>query len=703
MLTRIQELIKDAEDFIKKENCSEAAVFIIIAISCLLGTGSLEKAACLPYYNLLCRLEEKQRDFGLVATQQVTLYISLSILASVLQSPNEKQYVQTCLQASQTPGISYNFKARALYMAAQLSAKNGDQTTANKYLNEEMCMIEQEWHTYVYYANDTRLLFCLLPAQNSFTIAYPTIRQNQGIWDSYEKILRFKALASLAGKERNQILRNSTIIDQELLKNIHALQDELAVYETANWMVSQDAKITSLETRLRTLEAEFAARFPKIDSFTPITTQRVLDAIPNEAVVLEFYGCAQYYELTEEELTPDKLYDLDVFIIQKRNGNCTLQKITLCNGTLVMEQAEEFIALLQAESQNDIQSNHSIRKSTLSHELYEELLKPVEGYLSSFETVYIAPDDSLINLPFEILKDQNGKRLEDQHTIIKLECARDFLFGASRSDTNGSLIIGNPQYESRKKKQDPHSERVWPLAPDSITPLPFTEQEVRYAAAYCNATYYTGKSATKQLLMNAKGMKNIHIATHGFFDLSGESDVLYSSCLLFAGAKNWIARNESTAYGNGIVTADEISRLDLHSVELVVLSSCMSGMNEIVDTKGFEGLIGAFSAAGVQYVVAHLWAANDFTTAILMSAFYYYYGKKHFPPPVALRMAKRYLRTVTIGQLKESGWFSYALNNSEVDELTKENIRRYSRQKDSITPFRSEAYWGGFSCYQCNH
>ena len=488
------------------------------------------------------------------------------------------------------------------------------------------------------------------------------------------------------------------------------LQDELAVCETANWMASQGAKITSLETQLRMLEAEFAAHFPKIDSFTPITTQRVLDAIPNETAVLEFYGCAQYYELTEEELAPDRIYDLDVFIIQKRNGNCTLQKITLCNGSLIMKQAEEFIALLQAESQNNIQSDHSIRKSALSHELYERLLKPAEEYLSSFETVYIAPDDSLINLPFEILRDQNGKRLEDQHTIIKLECARDFLFGTGPSNANGSLIIGNPQYDVRdrklfhnKKKQDSHSERVWPLAPDSITSLPFTEQEVRYAAAYCSAIYYTGKNATKHLLMNAKGMKNIHIATHGFFDLSGESDVLYSSCLLFAGAKNWVEQNESTAYGNGIVTADEISRLDLHSVELVVLSSCMSGMNEIVDTKGFEGLIGAFSAAGVQYVVAHLWAANDFTTAILMSAFYYYYGKMHFSPPTALRMAKQYLRTVTIGQLKKNGWFSYALNNNEVDELTKETIRRYSRQKDSITPFRSEAYWGGFSCYQCNH
>lgn len=67
----------------------------------------------------------------------------------------------------------------------------------------------------------------------------------------------------------------------------------------------------------------------------------------------------------------------------------------------------------------------------------------------------------------------------------------------------------------------------------------------------------------------------------GFFDLEEETNSLYSSCLLFAGAGNWLKNGNATEkYGNGIVTADEISRMDCRNVELVVLSACFGGMND---------------------------------------------------------------------------------------------------------------------------
>src|SRR5699024_10071073 len=118
---------------------------------------------------------------------------------------------------------------------------------------------------------------------------------------------------------------------------------------------------------------------------------------------------------------------------------------------------------------------------------------------------------------------------------------------------------------------------------------------------------------------------------------SGESDAIYSSCLMFAGVKNW-AQNLgiSPKFGNCIVTADEISRLDFKSTKLVVLSSCLNGRSDWILSKGFQGMVGAFAAAGVKYVIAHLWnAPESLGTVILMDTFYYCYTEEKMDPPLA--------------------------------------------------------------------
>ena len=199
----------------------------------------------------------------------------------------------------------------------------------------------------------------------------------------------------------------------------------------------------------------------------------------------------------------------------------------------------------------------------------------------------------------------------------------------------------------------------------------------------------------------AKGYRNIHIATHGYFDLEDSRSSMYGSCLLFAGVKNWGKQGEiSRAYGNGMITADEVSRLDLRTVELAVLSSCYSGLNDSIINKGFYGMIGAMSAAGVKYVVSHLWEADDFATAILMDAFYYQYIQMQKTPPEALRLAKKYLKRVTVGELKRCEWFKDIRKNNS-DGRIRKLIEQYETADERIRPFKSEAYWSGFVCYQC--
>ena len=82
---------------------------------------------------------------------------------------------------------------------------------------------------------------------------------------------------------------------------------------------------------------------------------------------------------------------------------------------------------------------------------------------------------------------------------------------------------------------------------------------------------------------------------------------------------------------DGILTAKEVSKLDLSGLELLVLSACETGLGEISDD-GVFGLQRGFKKAGAQTIVMSLWKVDDEATQKLMTEFYknYLSGKsKH--------------------------------------------------------------------------
>jgi CHAT domain-containing protein len=88
------------------------------------------------------------------------------------------------------------------------------------------------------------------------------------------------------------------------------------------------------------------------------------------------------------------------------------------------------------------------------------------------------------------------------------------------------------------------------------------------------------------------------------------------SGLVLAGA------NRPTATDDGILTAEEVSTLDLSRVELAVLSACETGLGQIAGGEGLLGLQRAFQTAGARTVIASMWQVDDAATRAIMERFY---------------------------------------------------------------------------------
>ena len=162
-------------------------------------------------------------------------------------------------------------------------------------------------------------------------------------------------------------------------------------------------------------------------------------------------------------------------------------------------------------------------------------------------------------------------------------------------------------------------------------------------------TDFTAKEATKEALLKIHSPYILHLATHGFFAkedptatqpepealLNDRQSVIKSkffknpmhrSGLALAGAQTTIEawkRDEVPPVENdGILTAEDVSTLDLQGTWLVTLSACDTGSGEARAGEGVMGLRRGFIQAGAQNLLMTLWPISDEVTVQIMSDFY---------------------------------------------------------------------------------
>ena len=170
-------------------------------------------------------------------------------------------------------------------------------------------------------------------------------------------------------------------------------------------------------------------------------------------------------------------------------------------------------------------------------------------------------------------------------------------------------------------------------------------EEVNGIAAifpHFNCFLRTGLDGTEEDFRIGYHTDIIHLATHSFWfdedevyedgrldglDLSfistAEVSALKRCGLLFSGAGNTVAGKKPKGVLDGLVFGEDIAGRDFSKTDLVVLSSCSTGLGD-VRPDGIYGLQLAFKRAGVRTIVMSLWDVNDKSTSLMMTTFYRY-------------------------------------------------------------------------------
>jgi len=284
--------------------------------------------------------------------------------------------------------------------------------------------------------------------------------------------------------------------------------------------------------------------------------------------------------------------------------------------------------------------------------LSERLWLPISSVLSEFNSIVIAPDGALSLLPFEAMAVGKGASLIDRCQISYLSCGRDFLRFERETiiSSEAPLVIGDPDFDltvdvGGDAQTDVAIEPVGIRRSDIVfRRLPGTLLESKCVARILSAEAVTGRDAVKKRVVDALSPPIIHLATHGFFfesdwpnatgywserefgslsELPIVENPMVRSGLVLAGANTWFRGGALPEEAdNGLLTAEDISVLDLSKTELVVLSACDTGLGKIQVGEGILGLRRAFVLAGVKTLIMSLWKISDEATTLLMELFY---------------------------------------------------------------------------------
>ncbi len=501
---------------------------------------------------------------------------------------------------------------------------------------------------------------------------------------TYESALFHKGfLLNAASQIRKLSEADST--SMELFAQLQKQRRQLA--EQYSYPLEWQVDISKLEGECDSLERVLARQVAGVDqALRQTSASEILERLESGEAAIEFV----HYDFVHPDVTDSVMYaalilrpgkDSPIFVPLFESGDLS---------KLVTNQEGD-----QASNLNRLysQASRGVKPKKRSQTGLKDLdWKPLLAELEDIHTIYYAPTGLLHRINLAAVPINDKEILADRYRLIQLNSTRQLAFNERKNQNNTTaFLMGGIQYDFDPSNiPDPEQNEAAPslvaarsgmnfqvadrnLRNNSWQYLYWTDQEVRVIDSLLQqnniqSTLLRGAEASedafRQMATRAPSPAILHLATHGFFfsdpkEGSPSEDSLNTSAPIFqqslhpmirsglviaGGNDTWSGKSSSVGGNDGILTAYEISQMDLSDTELVVLSACETGLGDIQGNEGVYGLQRAFKIAGAHYLIMSLWQIPDRETMEFMTTFYLKWLRDKQSIPEAFRLTQKVMR-----------------------------------------------------------
>lgn len=506
------------------------------------------------------------------------------------------------------------------------------------------------------YMNSTERNGLWTPISSLLTLMTPyalkaEMLQNQFTETAYNALLMSKSF--LLDSERSLfdiVNREGDEDDKAAYMQIASLTKQIKGWERDYARFSDN--ILTASTQVNKLERKLIGKmksFEEMTSFLDVDYAKVKDALKNNEFLVDF-----------TDFIPD--------------GKSRIYAAYL------ISQKQEFPLLKRVFEEQQIDSMGIVRPDMFYDKDFADgiirlLWNPLKDHIAEGATVYYVPSQMLFNVCLESLPLGDGTLLGDHYHFIRLSSARELVRKRNNSNSKSAVLYGGLQYDlepdvmaENAKQYDLSSLSVMRgrdiVRGDSLfKELPGSKVEIERISEILNSSKfnvipYMGVDGTEESFLNLHGKspKILHLATHGFYYtpleandvdyLRGYSDAMLLSGLIMSGGNAaWQGKELPKGVLGGVLTANNIARLDLSNTDMVVLSACQSGQGNAT-AEGLYGLQRAFKKAGVGTMVMTLWSVSDKVATEFMIKFYELLVENKWDKHKAFGHTKSYIRTL---------------------------------------------------------
>jgi CHAT domain-containing protein len=466
--------------------------------------------------------------------------------------------------------------------------------------------------------------------------------------------------------------------NRDLVEQLNAKKRILAqLYLQTRAASSKEAveRIQALEQEVDNIEGKLARQGTNVGQARRalgITVEQLQAVIPRDTVLVEY---VRYLRL-KGKFKKEPCYGAVIL-----SADLPPRWVTLGVAEEIEASLKRYQALVRNPGDED-------EMAAILRKLYSEVWEPVEqAFAAHTDRVIVSPDGQLNFLSFATLLNPEKSFIAERYSIQYVTSRRDLLRKPKSTQNKQVVVMANPNFDRdiQLASSDPPTEGAGILRGAekrdvedlSFEELRGTQKEsaqllLKFRDWGWQASSLAGPEASKRALLDLHGPYILHLATHGFFEPDDSSpevnpneiqspetnseftksrffkNPMHRSGFALAGANTTIAawkRGEAPPIEeDGILTAEDVSTLDLKGTWLVTLSACDTGSGEAQAGEGVMGLRRGFVEAGTQNLLMTLWPISDEVTVQIMSDFYEAAHKTGNAPEALAQVQRKWLQ-----------------------------------------------------------